>query len=190
MPTEPQKPRLEDYRAYLHILTQVLLKTSGPLKRKISASDVVQETLLKAHIALPQFQGTTEDEFTGWLRVILANKLTDTARHFSRQKRDVGLERSYRETLDESAVRLQRIVPAEQDSPSQHVARQQRICRLVQALDTLPQDQRVAVEMHHLMGYTVIEIATEMGHTRAGVAGLLRRGLKRLRESLNVGSIR
>lgn len=184
-----QELRPELYRAYLRVLAHSLLKTSGPLQNKVAASDVVQETLLQAHTALAQFQGTTEVEFTGWLRTILANKLTDAARHFGRQKRDAGLEQSYRETLDESAVRFQRIVPADQTSPSQHLARHQRICRLAEALETLPEDQRVAVEMHHLMGYAVAEIAKEMDRSRAGVAGLLRRGLRRLRESMDAASL-
>ena len=44
--------------------------------------------------------------------------------------------------------------------------------------------QRTAVELHHLDGYSVFEISKRMDRTKAGVAGLLRRGLKDLRERL------
>ncbi len=38
--------------------------------------------------------------------------------------------------------------------------------------------------MHHLQDCSVAEVAGHLGRTEASVAGLLRRGLKRLRELL------
>ena len=69
-------------------------------------------------------------------------------------------------------------------SPSQYVVRHERELRLAEALETLPEDQRTAVELHHLEGYSVNEVAEKMNRTRASVAGLLRRGLGELRECL------
>jgi RNA polymerase sigma-70 factor (ECF subfamily) len=48
----------------------------------------------------------------------------------------------------------------------------------------LPDDQRTAIEMHHLRDQPVADIARALGRTEASIAGLLRRGLKRLRELL------
>jgi RNA polymerase sigma-70 factor (ECF subfamily) len=48
----------------------------------------------------------------------------------------------------------------------------------------LPDDQRLAVELHHLRDTPVAEIAAHLGRTEASVAGLLRRGLQKLRELL------
>ncbi len=42
----------------------------------------------------------------------------------------------------------------------------------------------MAVELHHLAGLSVSEIAERMNRSKASVAGLLRRGLSGLRESL------
>ena len=44
--------------------------------------------------------------------------------------------------------------------------------------------QRAAVEMRYLEGLPVARIGERMGRTEASVAGLLRRGLDRLRELL------
>lgn len=76
---------LEHYRAYLHLLARMQLNPR--LASKIAPSDIVQQTLLKAHEKRAQFRGGTEQEFAGWLRRILANTLAETLRHFGRQQR-------------------------------------------------------------------------------------------------------
>ena len=48
----------------------------------------------------------------------------------------------------------------------------------------LPEQERTAVALKHCEGWSVAKIAQKMGRTRASVAGLLRRGLKRLRQEL------
>jgi RNA polymerase sigma-70 factor (ECF subfamily) len=48
----------------------------------------------------------------------------------------------------------------------------------------LPEDQRRVVELHHLQGLPVAEVAQLIGRTRPAVVGLLFRGLNKLRELL------
>jgi RNA polymerase sigma-70 factor (ECF subfamily) len=55
---------------------------------------------------------------------------------------------------------------------------------MVDALATLPESQRRAIEMHHLEGLPLAEIARQLGSTNAAVAGLLHRGIKALRRQL------
>ena len=50
-------------------------------------------------------------------------------------------------------------MPADQTSPSQIVLRSERARRLADALSELPEDQRVAVELHHLSGFKLAEVA-------------------------------
>ena len=52
------------------------------------------------------------------------------------------------------------------------------------ALASLPENQRRAIELHHLQGWTLAEIARDLETTKAAVAGLLHRGLKALRAGL------
>ena len=55
----------------------------------LDPSDVVQETLLKAHQGLDQFRGDTDAEMAAWLRAILTNTLADWLRRFQAGARNV-----------------------------------------------------------------------------------------------------
>jgi RNA polymerase sigma-70 factor (ECF subfamily) len=179
---EPTRP-LEEYRDYLCLLARQRLDPR--LRGKLDASDVVQETLLKAHQALGQFRGRSDAELAAWLRQILARNLTDAVRALGAGVRDVGREKDLQARLDESSARLEAWLAADQSSPSEHVARQERLLRLAHALAQLPDDQRLAVELKHLHGLSVEQAAAEMGKSKAAVVGLLFRGVKKLRQLLD-----
>ncbi len=169
---------LERYRHYLSLLAR--LQLDARLQGKLDASDVVQQTLLQAHANLAQFRGRGDAELAGWLRQILANTLATARRRFSTEARDVTRERALELDLEQSALRLD-LLAAEQSTPSQHVAHAEQLVRLAEALLTLPEEQRQAVELHHLKGLTVAAVAERLGKTKESVVGLLFRGLKKLR---------
>ena len=169
---------VEDYRDYLHLLARLHL--DARLQGKVDPSDLVQQTMTKAHQHREQFRGQTAAEQAGWLRRILVNTLVDAARKFGRE---LDLEQSL-EALHQSSARLEGWLAADQSSPSEVAARQEQLLRVARALAALPDDQRVVIERHHLRDQAVAAIAAELGRTEASVAGLLRRGLKRMRELL------
>jgi RNA polymerase sigma-70 factor, ECF subfamily len=179
---------LAPYRDYLRILAR--LQMGAQLQGKLDASDVVQQTILHAHARRGQFRGTTEAEWLGWLRAILANVLGSVAREFGTAARDVNRELSLESELEQSSARLEKILAADQSSPSGKVVHAEELLQLAQAIVHLPDDQRRAVELHHLKGLTVAEVAAELGRTRPSVVGLLFRALKRLRELLHENEAR
>ena len=172
---------LERFRAYLRLLARLNL---GPrLQGKFDPSDVVQQTLLDAYARRAQFRGG-EAERAAWLRQILARNLADAARAFGQLKRDAGREQSLEAALQESSARLANWLAAEQSSPSQRAERDEEVVRLADALALLPQDNHEALVLHYCQGLPLAEIAHRLGRTPAAVAGLLKRGLKQLRERL------
>jgi RNA polymerase sigma-70 factor, ECF subfamily len=178
---------LERYREHLRLLAGLHI---GPrLRTKVDASDVVQQTLLQAHEKAAQFRGRTEAELAAWLRRILANAVAAAVRKFTAGARDLGREQALQAAAPESSTAGAANPAADQSSPSQQAMRGEELIRLAGALALLPDDQRQAVELHHLKGCSVEEAARQMGRTKAAVVGLLFRGLKRLRQLLPDESI-
>src|SRR5258708_39230028 len=90
-------------RNYVSIVARA--EMASWLKAKVDASDLVQQTLLEAHRGLANFRGTTEAEWLGWLKQILAHNAADFVRRFHGvEKRCVTREVPLAQT-DESDVR-------------------------------------------------------------------------------------
>src|SRR5215813_7975999 len=84
---------LVSYRNYLRLLARTGIDQS--MQGKADPSDLVQETLLKAHQHFDQFRGQTEAELVAWLRKILTRNLADLVRRFKMANaRQVARERS------------------------------------------------------------------------------------------------
>lgn len=174
---------LERCRAYLCTLARLQLPNG--LRGKLDPSDVVQQTLLTAHEKLDQFRGKSEAELRGWLRQILRNHLLGTQRRFHMPGHDVGREQSLEAMApDPSKLPCDRL-SSDPSSPSQHALHQEELRRLTEALARLPDDQRRAVELHHLKGLRVALIADRLGRSKSAVVGLLFRGLRKLRQLLD-----
>jgi RNA polymerase sigma-70 factor (ECF subfamily) len=185
MQPEVTAETLERYRTYLHFLARIHLDRR--LAPKVDASDLVQQTFLQAYQGLDRFRGRTEAELTAWLRQILARNIGLAVRNFGRAKRDVGRERSLEAALDDSSARLDAWLAADQSSPSQKADRNEQVRRLAQALELLPEAQREAVVLHYWQGWTAAEISKHVGRSPVAVAGLIKRGLKQLRQQMQAG---
>jgi RNA polymerase sigma-70 factor (ECF subfamily) len=173
---------LERFRPYLLLLARARLDPR--LRGKFDSSDLVQQTLLEAHQALPSFQMRSVEEQAAWLRQILARNLANAARDLGRAKRDVARERSLQALLDESASRLEGWLAAEQSSPSQQAERHEQALRVAEALLTLPDHQKEAVLLRYWENLAVAEIGQRMNLSTAAVTGLLQRGLRNLEKRL------
>jgi RNA polymerase sigma-70 factor, ECF subfamily len=173
---------LEPFRKYLTVLAELHLDRR--LRGKLDASDVVQQTYLRAYSALADVRNPQPEVLAAWLRKILASTLADAAKHYDRDKRAVGLERSLEADLDRSASGFAAWLAADQTSPSGRAERNEELLRLVEALAKLPDRMREVVVLKHCQGWTLQQIAERIDRTVPAVASLLRRGLEELRNSL------
>ncbi len=164
MKPDNHEPAVEQYRSYLLLLARMQLNARP--QSKVEASDVVQHTLLEAHAKRQQFCGDGNG-FAAWLRMSLANNIRDALRQTRRQKRDVSRERSLEAALEQSSDRLGACLAAAQSSPSRQAVRTEELLRLSDALVALPDAQRESIVLHHLQGWTLAEVATQLDRTDA-----------------------
>jgi RNA polymerase sigma-70 factor (ECF subfamily) len=183
-PSDDAAQVLERYRDYLHLLARLQLEPR--LRARIDLSGVVQQTLLDAHVALPRFRAEG-GVLIAWLRRILANNLGDEVRKLATGKRDLGREQSLEQALEASSARLENWLAAEQSSPSAQMQREEQALRLAQALAALPEAQREALVLRHWHDWSLAQIAAHLQRSPAATAGLLKRGLEKLRNVLRAG---
>jgi RNA polymerase sigma-70 factor, ECF subfamily len=176
--TDTLARRLEEFRAYLHLLAR--LQLDPRLKGKVDPSGVVQQTLWEGYRALSTGPVPHDTQLAALLRRTLANNLADEIRKNYADKRDVDRERS----LDASSVQLECFLVGALSSPEERAERNEELIGLAHALEKLPEAQGQAVELHYLRGWRLEEIARHLGRSKAAVAGLLQRGLHKLREFL------
>ena len=175
-------PPLEHFRPYLLLLARLHLDPG--LRGELEPCDLVQQALMQAHQAREQFRGTSAAERAGWLRQILARTLARAARDRRRGRRDVARERSLERALEQSAARLEAWPVSERPSPGEQAQRNEQALRVARALEALPEAQREALVLRCWQDWPLADIGRELGRSRAAVAGLLRRGLQRLRAHL------
>ena len=167
---------LQACRGYLLLIAEQEL--DADLRAKGGASDLVQETFIKAHRHFAGFQGGA-DELRAWLRRILLNHLADF--------RDL-----YRETEKRQAARevpLQTddsahpdVVPMGQLSPSRQAMAREEVEELRRVVERLPEEYRQVLRLRHEEERTFDEIAQNMNRSANAVRKLWARALERLHQ--------
>lgn len=172
-------PSLEHYFSYLTVVAESQMNVK--LRAKVDPGDIVQETMLEAHRDFERFRGKSDAELRAWLRIILSNNLVSAARYHTRQKRNGQEELSLNSGLVLSGRQHQYRSNIDPSFPGLKLIQQERSDKLAAALRRLLVDERTAVALKHLDNRSVAEIAQHLGRTQGAVAGLLRRGMKKLR---------
>lgn len=181
MPEVSSVVDLGPYRGYLLLLARSIW--SPEFRSRADPSDLVHEALLEAHQEMSE--GNVPDDLLPWLRQILRNTAVDLFRANRRAKRDIAAERSIDACLDASSARLGTWLADDLSSPSGRAEKLEELNRLADALRQLPAEQEQVVVLRYLQGLAVADIARQLVKTVPAVAGLLRRGLDRLRQSMN-----
>ena len=173
---------LELYRNYLRLLARSLIRP--PLQVRLDASDLVQETFLKAHREFAQFAGSGERELVAWLRQILIRTLANQAKHHRAWGRDQRRQESLDVLFDRSSLAIQQQLADSIPSPSAHAVRREQAVLLADALARLPADYREVFILRNLEQVPVDQIAARMGRSPNAVRKLWGRALVALKQAL------
>jgi len=152
---------LEHYRGYLLSIANRDLPST--IKGKISASDVVQETVLRAWQDFSHFAGQSNRELAGWLRQILRNRMVDARRGI--QGRSGRTAREVRLEAGSSPGRTAEFLISRGNSPSMCASSREQALRVKQALGRLNRSRRTVVVLRNREGLSFPAIARRMGRS-------------------------
>jgi RNA polymerase sigma-70 factor, ECF subfamily len=176
---------LQQYRNYLVVLASMQIEKR--LQPRVSPSDVVQETMLRAHKNFGQFRGTSEPELLAWLRQILVNNLAKfVEQHMLAARRDVRREVSMQRigaALEHSTIQLAALVPAATKSPSMAVQQREDAVVLADRLAQLPDDYREVLVLRNLKGLAFDEVAQRIDRSVGATRMLWLRAIEKLRSA-------
>jgi len=181
---EPLGRLLELYRNYLTILASTQLNPR--LHRRVSPSDLVQETMLAVHRDFAHFRGTSEREFLAWLRQVLIGCLHHAVEaHVKAKKRDLRCEVSIDQVnsaLEQSAVALRQTLADPGPSPSAALYQRERSVALADQLARLKPHYRDVIVLRNLQGLPFEEVAQRMNRKPGTVRMLWLRAMEKFKE--------
>jgi RNA polymerase sigma-70 factor (ECF subfamily) len=164
------------FRDYLMVLART--QVSVDLRCRIDPSDLVQETLCEALRDLPRHRGRTRAEMMAWLRSLLRFNLIDRLRRLRLERRVVSFDGA----LDQTSHGMSCLLQTSRSAPDARAAREEDALALAALLGQLSPAQAEAIVLKHCQGMSVAEISRHMNRPPDAVGGLLRHGMRRLRE--------
>jgi len=159
-------------------------RMSKPLARELSAEDIVQDVIVDAlnnEADLPR----GDAQLAAWMRYAALHILMNHERRIRRKRRDVS-RRAYLSGSHLIGVLTGRY--GRSKTPSGYIAKDEAAAAVRETLESLRPDQRRAVELHHLDELSVDDTARVMGRSPAATAGLVKRGLAKLRSRFRYDS--
>jgi RNA polymerase sigma-70 factor, ECF subfamily len=169
-------------RSYLGFAARSQVETW--LRRKVDASDLVQETMLEACRDFERFEGRTEQEWLAWLRKILAHNAADFVRRYrGTAKRAAGREVSFRDPADSASPGAPEPA-AQQLTPSQEFLQLDAELRVTAALSELPPDYQEVILLRNFQRLAFQEVAERMDRSRPAVQMLWMRAIQKLQEAM------
>ncbi|MEM7782176.1 MAG: sigma-70 family RNA polymerase sigma factor [Planctomycetota bacterium] len=156
------------------------------LSGRISESDVIQETYVRAAKRIESFLEKEDMPFFVWLRLELSQKLHEIHRHhFGAEKRDIRKEIKFVEPTNESgntSVQLAAHIVAQLTSPSRLIERAEQITMLEHTLNEMAELDREVIALRHFEELSNTETASILGIETAAASKRYLRALQRLKQ--------
>jgi len=156
------------------------------LRGRVEVDDLLQETMLRAFRSIAQLKGETDDTLRSWLTGIAHHVVIDRARQLTARKADYRREVSLDAPLagvsgDSSSLSME--VPSPAASPSRILRREERLERLLEAIQSLTPDHRQVLILTLIERLSAKEVGLRMQRTDKAVSMLLVRAMRALREA-------
>jgi RNA polymerase sigma-70 factor (ECF subfamily) len=146
------------------------------LNNKSDAEDATQEVFVLIYQSLNNFKG--DSKISTWIYRITINKCKEIIRHKSRKKR-FGILIDLFEQSNSS-------LKSKELTPEEILFEDERTNKLLSAIESLPDTQRIAYTLHNMEDFSYKEIAELMQVSVSSVESLIFRAKKNLKSKLEV----
>ncbi|QNI30515.1 sigma-70 family RNA polymerase sigma factor [Alloacidobacterium dinghuense] len=165
-------------RTHSHRVYQRILSIT---RNREDAEDALQDTFLKAYLALPSFEGRSK--LSSWLTRIGINTALMILR-----RRHCRPEMSFEQQQDFEGACAHLEIPDGAPNPEQLYDQQQRCHAIRRALQRLDPKSRAVMDIRLSEEHSTKEIAQDLGVSVASVKSRLHRARKRLLQSPALGT--
>jgi len=161
------------YDRYGDLVYSVALRVVGDT---YVAEDVAQDVFLRVWRRPEQFD-LNRGKFVTWLMSVTRNRSIDERRSRGRRLRHEVLPSGYEE---------EDVLPSgnERDDPALATVLSDERAAVRQAMEVLPQEQKLAIQLAYFSGLTQQEIANKLGQPLGTVKTRIRLGMQKMRGAL------
>lgn len=173
-------------RYHHRLLTDIRGKLPDDARQVISPEDIAQETYIVAFRKMGEARLEEGEGFYYWLAKIAEHKVYDAVKFLRRAKRGggKGVDSEWLVNDTGSLLALLELLWTDSTTPSRSAAEREVVAAVRAALSALKEEYRVALQLRHIEGLPVKEVAARMSRTEAAVLMLCQRGLRKLQEEL------
>ena len=172
------------FQHYFRIVAEQTLDQN--LRSRVSPSDVIQQSYLKATTQMHQFAGATEKEVRAWLQAIVVNEARQYRREHLRGTRDVRREVSPIVNEDSRNKGLE--FASNSITPQSRAIAIEELARLKSNLAELPEDYRKVIQLRSLERKSFQDIGEIMNRSEAAVSKLWYRAVLALKKEMSKDS--
>ena len=141
------------------------------------ADDITQEVFVQVYQSVSSFKG--DSKFSTWLYRIAVSKALDHEKKKKRKKRFGFVQGLFGSSGEEQ------LHPVEFNHPGVQLEKKEKARELFNALNQIPEKQRVAFTLHKLEGQSYQEVAEIMNTTLYAVESLMGRAKINLKKELS-----
>jgi len=162
-----------------HLLAAAHEQLDDDLRPKVGASDLVQESLVRACAHFGEFRGETPAELAGWLLQILHNCLANLRRDYRTAKRELSRELPLKDNEGSNGT-----PQAPGDSPSAQALQEEAQQALHRAMERLPESHRQVLLLRNRDELSFEEIGRVMNRSADATRMLYGRAVEALARQL------
>ncbi|MFO0912932.1 MAG: sigma-70 family RNA polymerase sigma factor [Pirellulales bacterium] len=174
------------YRSRLKRIVE--LRLNWLVRRRMDASDILQEVFVDAYRRLDEYRQTNGWPVFLWLRFLASQKVAEMHRkHLRTEARSVYSEVSLHLgglSRQQSSEMIRQLMDAIV-SPRSHLIRQEQNAHLMQAIDRLTNTDREVIILRHFEQLTNREVAQLLEISENGASSRYVRAIHRLRQLID-----